>query len=124
MREPDAWWDHVPVISRSYCKNLGEYWDWHKQQLDEALKEVSHRCGEAMGTIPPTGFYLMAARNKQKYKNGQPEDLVTAVALFEDEYSISHFPKTARGSNRRAWRSRSPAFGCLGFFGKSVRFAL
>jgi hypothetical protein len=89
MREPDAWFEHIPVSSRSYSENLGEYWDWHKAQLNEAIKEVMIRHPLAMAIIPAEGFYIMAVRKRQKYNNGQPEDLVVVVCIFEDDDQIT-----------------------------------
>jgi hypothetical protein len=94
MHEPDAWWDHVPVVSQSYSKNLGEDWDWHKRQLDEALTEISGKRANALVMIPETGFYIMAARKIQKYLNGQPDELLTVVTLWEDDHCVV-YPKHA-----------------------------
>ena len=97
MENPDAWWGHVPVISQSYSRNLGEYWNWHKVQLDEALAKVTDRYPAALHMIPASGFYIMAGRSIQKHKNGEPDDLLLAVTIWEDDDGLT-YPKNAGAS--------------------------
>jgi len=88
MREPDGWFEHIPVITKSYSHNLCEYWDWHKAQLDDALGDVMARYPSALSMIPSEGFYIMAVRKRQRYNNGQPEDLLAVLCIFEDDDQI------------------------------------
>lgn len=89
MDEPDGWWGHVPVISKSYT-NLGEYWQWHKQQLDAAITIASRKHPAGLAVIPESGFYIMASRKIAKYRDGREDNIQTIVAMWEDDDDIAY----------------------------------
>jgi hypothetical protein len=96
MDEPDGWWGHVPVISKPYT-NLGEYWEWHKQQLDDALMAALLKYPAGLAVIPESGFYIMAARKIAKYRDGREDNLQTIVAMWEDDEDIA-YPQVLTGN--------------------------
>jgi hypothetical protein len=83
MDEPDAWWGRVPVFSKRYSI-VGEFWDWHKQQLVEAISVISAKYPDALRNIPEKGFQIRVRRSMRKSNNPDKYVHSIAVALCTD----------------------------------------
>jgi hypothetical protein len=58
MREPDAWWGHLPVFWKRHVfldEYEDEYLGWHERQVTEAVGWISKN-GAVPGIIPESGF--------------------------------------------------------------------
>ena len=82
MREPAAWWEHLPVLSR-YESVFPEDADWHLRQLNAAIKRSSKRHPLALRMIPARGFHIRASRTIDTRHDGRYTHLL-AVGICED----------------------------------------
>jgi hypothetical protein len=79
MREPDAYWAHIPAFITALSK-VRDYEDWYRLRLIEAVKEVSVADLERLRLIPAQGFYLKILSGTGVKEN----DLGTGFELVED----------------------------------------
>src|SRR5277367_4212293 len=55
MREPDGWWDHIPVVIETLYK-VRDHEEWYGKQLRAAL--VGMQGSQMFKCIPATGFFV------------------------------------------------------------------
>ncbi len=90
MDERIALWEHVPVVRGK--TDLEGYWDWHKQQLNDAIMAVTAKYPGALRLIPETGFHVHVGRWIGTYRDARGDELVTVATLAEDDLDWT-YPK-------------------------------
>jgi hypothetical protein len=85
-KAPDAYWGHIPVYIK-YQKFMPEHWEWHYQQVQEALTRQPN-----VAMIPPEGFYIDAVRAVSSTKDGRI-GLTVGLSLNESIEGII-YPKS------------------------------
>jgi hypothetical protein len=84
MHEADAWWGHLPVISKYESTIFPRYAEWHMRQLVAAIAEMRKRHADALRIIPQAGFHVRAIRRIEKHDRRNGYVHLMAVAICED----------------------------------------
>ncbi len=80
----DLRWEHLPVL-HGETAHLGEHWNWHRRQLEDAIASVNRYCPGALRCIPEAGFHVLVGRWVREPQGERPDNLVTVVSIEEDE---------------------------------------